>query len=289
MHLASLDHVGCARCASRLELDSLIHDKEIDEGLLYCARCDATFPIVQKLPILWDGIPDYLSSRKALGGCLYRSARTQKMKRFLKASLAAAEFGRDRTHLERRWAGIYQASRRSGFYSVIKRSLDLPSRPALGLEYGCSIGLASAPMSDVCGMVFGVDRSFGALSVAKRSFRKNLDYVVADYRSCVFGRRRFGLVVALNMLDIAEPAELLKRMSRQSDGYMIVSDPYDFDRDNPVARTISAQELRAFIKKMGFDVSAKTRAPSFHPWNLKINDRSTLCYRVDLVVAKRSH
>ena len=92
------------------------------------------------------------------------------MKKFLKSSLSSkSKRGRDRTFLEERWSALYQNSRKTRFYSIVKRELDslLPSETAL--EYGSSIGVVSSHLSETCEFVIGVDKSFGALSFAKKS------------------------------------------------------------------------------------------------------------------------
>ena len=45
-------------------------------------------------------------------------------------------------------------------------------------------------------MVFGIDRSFTALRIAKKLHKNNLDYVVADFLSPMFGKSKFDLVLA---------------------------------------------------------------------------------------------
>ena len=57
----------------------------------------------------------------------------------------------------------------------------------------------TSSMADNHDMVFGIDRSFSALRYAKKSFKNNLDYIVANLLSPVFGKSKFDLILALNV------------------------------------------------------------------------------------------
>lgn len=289
MHEFSLDYLRCVRCGSKLELNAFSKDKEIDEGLLECKKCNLLFPIISKVPILWDDFSKYLSSRIILGGKLHRLAVNEKMKKFLKDSILNTTRGDDRTALEERWRKIYQNSKNSKFYSIIKNELKKIPDSNLALEYGCSIGLITEHLADRHEIVFGVDRSFDAILFAKKSAKTNLDYIVADSLSLIFGKTKFDLILALNVLELIEPLDLLQHISKQiKKGFFIISDPYDFDRGkNSVQKPIDEESLRKNLNKLGFSITANTKNPSFHPWNLRLNSRSTLNYRVDLVVAKK--
>ena len=284
----SLEFLRCVRCGSKLELDTFQLDKEIEEGILECKKCRLTFPIIEKIPILWDDFSKYLSSRKVLGGKLYQLTTSGKMKKFLKFSLSKTiRNSDDRTALEERWSKIYQNSKSSKFYSLIKKNLD-SIKSKLTLEYGCSIGIMTSYLADSHDMVFGIDRSFSALRYAKKSSKLNLDYIVADSLSPVFGKLQFNLVLALNVLELIEPLELLKHVSKQiSDGYFVISDPYDFDRGvNSVRNPFDESILRTNMENLGFKISTKTKKPSYLPWNLKLNPRATLNYKVDLLIGR---
>jgi len=290
MHESSVEFLRCVRCGSRLELEVFTHDLEIEEGIFECQKCKLTFPIIEKIPILWDDFSGYLSSRKILGGKLYRLSNTGKMKNFLKYSLSKTKkTNEDRTILEEKWSKIYQNSKNSKFYYLIKKNLDSIPKSKLVLEYGCSIGTVTSSMSNNHDIVFGIDRSFSALRYAKKSSKNNLDYVVANSISPVFGKSQFDLILALNVLELIEPLELLKHVSRQiSTGYFVISDPYDFDRGtNSVKKPINETKLRTNLEQLGFKISSKTKKPSFMPWNLKLNSRATLNYKVDLIIGKK--
>ena len=287
---SSAKFLKCVRCGSKLELDVFIFDQEIEEGILECKKCNLLFPIIEKIPILWDDFSKYLSSRKVLGGKLYRLASTGKLKNFLKFSLSQTkQTNDDRTALEERWSNIYQNNKSSKFYSVIKKNLNFIAKSKLVLEYGCSIGIITSSLADCHDMVFGIDRSFSALRYAKKSSKNNLDYIVADSLSPVFGKLQFDLILALNILELIEPLDLLKHVSKQiSTGHFVMSDPYDFDRGtNSVKKPIDEATLRTNLWNLGFKISSKTKKPSYIPWNLKLNSRATLNYKVDLIICKK--
>ncbi len=286
---SSLELLRCVRCGSKLELDVLKQDKEIDEGFLECKKCNLLSPIIEKIPILWGDFSKYLSNHKILSGKLYGIANSAQLKKFLKSTLSKTTFIDDRTKLEERWSKIYQNSKNSKFYSLIKTNLDSLPKSKLVLEYGCSIGIISSYLANSHDTVIGIDKSFNAIHYAKKSFKDNLDYVVADSLSPVFGNLKFNLVIALNVLELIEPIDLLKHVSKQiSNGYFVISDPYDFDRGiNSVKKPFDESILRTKIEDFGFQISSKTKKPSQLPWNLKLNPRATLNYKVDLIIGKK--
>jgi len=290
MHEFSLNFIRCIRCGSKLELDVFKKETEIEEGILECKRCELCFPIIKKIPILWDDFSKYVSERIMLGGKLFQLASHDKMKKFVKQSLSNSKRNTDdRTALEERWSKIYQDSEKSKFYSTIKNKLDAMPKSKLVLEYGCSIGIMSSFLANSNQNVFGIDRSFGAISIAKKLQKDNLDYFVADLMSDVFGKTTFDLILVLNVLELTEPKDLLKHISQQiSKGTLVMSDPYDFDRGkNSVKKPLDELALRTCLEELGFSISLNTKKPSYLTWNLKLNPRSTLNYKVDLVIAKK--
>ncbi len=285
---SSLEFLRCVRCGAKLELDVFESDKEIVEGMMQCKKCKLEFPIIQKIPILWDDFSKYLSSRRILGGKLYKLTNSTRLKSFIKKSLNAKD--NDRSYLEEKWARIYQNSKTSKFYDTIKKNLDALPSSKLVLEHGCSIGLVTSHLANSCDLVIGVDRSFSAIQIAKKQLKSNLDYFVADSLSPVFGKLQFDLILALNVLEIIEPKVLLKSISKQiSKGYFVISDPYDFDRgSNSVKNPLDASSLRMNLNSLGFKILHSTKNPSNIPWNLKLNPRATLNYKVDLVIGQKS-
>ena len=290
MHEFSLNFLRCVRCGSKLDLDILQKETEIEEGFLECKKCLSCFPIIKKIPILWDDFSKHISERITLGGKLFGSASHDKMKKYLKHSLSNCRRKTDdRSPLEERWSKIYQNSQKSKFYSIIRNELDALPKSRLVLEYGCSIGAMSSFLADANQNVFGIDRSFNAISIAKKTSKDNLDYFVADLLSDVFGKTKFDLVLALNVLELVEPKDLLKQISQQiHTGTFVISDPYDFDRGkNSVKKPLDELALRENLEELGFAITRKTKKPSYLTWNLKLDSRSTLNYKVDLIIAKK--
>ena len=291
MYESSLKYLKCPRCGNSLELEILLESSEIEEGFLQCKKCKLDFPIISKIAILWDDFSNYISLRKVLSGRLYRFAATKNMKNFLKSSFSNVKFKEDRTQLEDRWAKIYQNSKKSRFYSTINQHIHSLPSSKLGVEYGCSIGIITLQMSKKCDYVFGIDRSFNALQEAKKSTKKNIDYVIADTFSNIFGKLNFDLIIALNVLEIMEPTILLKKLSRQvSNGTVVISDPYDFDRGvNSIKNPVNEKSIREFMHNLGFKITSETKTSSEIPWNLKLHSRATLNYKVDLIIGKKSN
>ena len=285
----SLDYLRCIKCGSKLELDIFKKQREIEEGLLECKKCTSLYPIIEKIPILWDDFPNYISNRRMLGGKLANSVSI-KMNNFLKDSLNKnIKVIEDRTKLEERWADIYQKSRRSRFYSTIKSELRNLQPSKMVLEYGCSIGIMSSFLADSHQIVFGVDRSFSAIKIAMNESKENLDYFVADSLSPLFGKTKFNLILALNILELIEPLDFLKQISLQiQKGYFLITDPYDNDRGkNSVKHPLDEDTLRQNLRNLKFKITSSTFNPSNISWNLKLNPRATLNYKVDLVIAEK--
>ena len=289
MHEFSLNFLRCIRCGSKLAIDVFKKEAEIEEGILECKKCALCFPIIQKIPIIWDDFSKYISERMILGGKLFHLTYHDKMKKFLKHSLFAKQNADDRTALEERWSKIYQNSKKSKFYSIIKNELHAMPKSKLVLEYGCSIGIMSSFLASSNQNVFGIDRSFSAISIAKKTQKDNLDYFVADLMSNVFGKTKFDLILALNILELVEPKDLLQHISKQiTGGTLVLSDPYDFDRGkNSVKKPLDESALRTSLEEFGFDITKKTKTYSYLPWNLNLNPRTTLNYKVDLIIAKK--
>ena len=288
MHEFSLNYIRCVRCKGKLELDKLKEQNEITEGFLYCKNCKLQFPIISKIPILRNNFVSYLSNRMKLGGKLHQQSNHQTMKSFIKKSLKNIKKLEDKTDVEERWARIYQSNTRAKFYSIIRKKLGKLSEAKFALEHGCSIGTISNFMAKNNEITFGIDQSFSAILIAKKHQAKNLDFFVADSLEHPFGNQKFGLVVMLNLLELVEPNELVKIASKQTNDTLILSDPYDYDRGkHSVKHQFTPETLRVELQKNHFRISQDTKKPSHIPWNLTLNPRTRLDYRVDIVVCKK--
>ena len=290
MHESSLELLHCVRCKNKLELENIEENKEIIEGFLICYSCSLTFPIISKTPILWDDFSAYLSPRVILGGQLLHNANSIKMKKFVKKSLSSIKKNiEDRTWIEKKWVDIYENNLNSRFYQIIKKIIKEIKKSEFVLEHGCSIGIISKILSQHNELVFGIDSSYSSIAFAKNSYYKNLDFFVADSLNHPFGNKKFGLVVALNLLDIIEPSKLLKIISQQvHQGSILISDPYDYERGvKSVKHPISEKKIRMILRNFDFKLSRNTSKPSYIPWNLKLNSRTILNYKVDVILGKK--
>ena len=282
-------YLNCIHCKSDLSIESLISGDELQEGFLNCIKCSHAYPVISSVPLMLDNFSSYLSIRMTLGGQLMLMAKSQKMKSFVKAALRKiSRTSKDTSNLERNWSGIYKRSIGSKFYVHVKNSLQKLPRCDLVLEHGCSIGSVAQESAKQNSLVFGIDKSFYGILEAKKHQRKNSDFVVADSLNAPFGRQKFDLVIALNLLDIVEPSDLLDAVSRQTRQFLVLSDPYDFERGkDSVKSKTSPEELRLHLRNAGFRLIQRTNRPSFIPWKLNVNSRLSLNYKVDLIVAQK--
>jgi len=290
MRQSSLEYLRCVNCNSKLDLEVFEKSNEIKEGFLLCKNCTSKYPIISKIPILWSDFVSYLSNRAQLGGYLMNQARNEKLKSFVKSSLKKINRQTtDVTPIEKRWVTTYKNSLKSKFYNHVKNSIKKLSKSDLVLEHGCSIGYITHYLAQKHDIVFGIDQSFFAIAEAKKNNIKNMDCFVANSLSTPFGKRKFGLVVMLNMLELIEPLDFLKVISTQLKGTLVISDPYDFERGkDSVKHRVDEKSLRSELKKLGFVLAQNTNKPSFIPWKLNVNSRLSLNYKVDLVIARNS-
>jgi 2-polyprenyl-3-methyl-5-hydroxy-6-metoxy-1,4-benzoquinol methylase/uncharacterized protein YbaR (Trm112 family) len=290
LYESSLDYLRCVNCKSELSLNSFIKTTEIEEGFLQCIRCKKNYPVILSVPLLLKDLSSYLSIRPKLGGELMLIVKSIKIRSFLKENLRKIKNPQsDTTKLEKNWVAIYKRSIKSRFYTHVKNSIQKIPKCKLVLEHGCSIGHVSTELAKRNDIVFGIDRSFYAILEAKRKNLKNSDFVVADSLNHPFGNKKFDVVVALNLLDIIEPLELLKVILSQTKRFIVISDPYDFERGKDSVKThIDAKEVRLNLMQNGFRLIQSTKQPSFIPWRLNVNSRLHLNYKVDMIVAKNN-
>ena len=290
MFESSLNFIRCPNCGGKLNLDSYKKGREILEGILKCKKCQLDFPIIDKIPIMLIDFDKYISEHKILSGKLYKLASTKKMKEKLKLIFNGISWkNTDKSEVEERWAEIYKNSRNDEFYKKIKRHLELIPKRKVVLEYGCSIGIISNHISDFNEKVFGVDKSFIAIQIAKKEQKNNIEFILSDFASLPFGNKKFDMILGLNILEFIEPNILLKIMNSQiSKGHMIISDPYDYQRGiYSVKHPLNELQIRKKLIQLKFKISSETKKPSFIPWQLKLNNRANLNYKVDIIIAKK--
>lgn len=226
----------------------------------------------------------------SLGGQLLLSAKSDKMRLYIKENLKhVVPASDDTTELEKRWVEIYKRSIKSKFYAKMRSLIQELDVCDLVLEHGCSIGNVAKDASKKHKNVLGIDKSFYGILEAKKHQRKNSDFIVADSLDTPFGNKKFNLVIALNLLDIVEPRKLLHVVSLQADKFLLLSDPYDFERGkNSVKQKTTPEEIRRTIENSGFKLIHGTRRPAYTPWSLNVNPRLRLNYKVDLIVGKKN-
>jgi uncharacterized protein YbaR (Trm112 family) len=282
-----LQYIRCVKCGQSLEIETFEKKTEIVEGLLSCTSCDGAYPIILSIPFLIEDLSSFFSIRAKLGGYLLLHAKNQKIKLLIKKSLKnIKKVGDDTTDLERNWTKIYTKSSGSSFEEKIKNIVQKLSKCNFILEHGCSIGTVSGMMAKHHDMVFGIDKSFFALLEAKKHKTKNMDFFLADSLSRPFGSMMFDLVVALNVLELIEPLKFLKIVGTQSRQFLLLSDPYDYDRGkNSVKTRLDEKTLRSRLRQMGFKLIHCTGKPSFISWKLNVHSRLELHYKADLILA----
>lgn len=218
-------------------------------------------------------------------------AKTTKMRSFVKQALSKIHKNpSDQSIIENRWFEIYKENSNARFYSKIKTAIKSISAGGTALEHGCSIGQVTQHLAKTHSLAFGIDKSYRAISEAKKSKMKNLDFFVADSLAHPFGKTKFDLVVGLNLFDLVEPKILLKLLSGQlrKGGWIVLSDPYDFERGaKSVIEPLYEDSIRRELSRHGIGISKQTRKPSHIPWNLKLHKRAILQYKVDLIMGKK--
>ena len=278
-------------CSGKLDIEILNETTEIFEGFLICRECKQKFPIIDRIPIMMKSFVNYIQSRISLGGNLFLLSKTKKMKNFVKISLSKIKKpSNDLSIIEKRWQHIYQINKNSKFYIEIIQKLSKLQPSKFVLEHGSSIGIISKSLANRHENVFGIDTSFYALSTAKDNSQENTDFFVSDSLFHPFGRKKFDIVIAMNILELVEPVELLNVMFKQlKNGYIVICDPYDYERgQQSVRKPLYENDIRKEINRYGMSVIYNTKIPSSFGWNLKINPRTSLNYKVDLVIAKKS-
>jgi len=282
--------VFCVKCNGILTLDVFDETSEINEGFFICNNCHLKFPIIAKIPILIENLSHFLANRSSLGGLLIDLSLTKLMKEFIKNILSKIKKSEnDFFQTEKRWTDIYLLNKKSSFYKILKSHILKIPKKNFVVEYGSSIGIISNTLGLKHKHVFGIDTSFSALSEAKKSSPENCEYFLADVLQNPLGKKKFDLIVSLNMFELVEPSLLLQTISEQiTRGFIFLSDPYDYDRGkNSVKNPLDENKIRETLIQNKFEINKNTKNPSKINWNLKITDRTQLNYKVDLIIARK--
>jgi|TARA_B110000263_G_scaffold30381_1_gene22999 2-polyprenyl-3-methyl-5-hydroxy-6-metoxy-1,4-benzoquinol methylase/uncharacterized protein YbaR (Trm112 family) len=282
--------IFCVKCKGTLTLDVFDETFEINEGFFFCNYCHLKFPIISKIPILVENLSKFLANRSSLGGLLLELSLTKVMKEFIKNTISKIQKSEnDFFPTEKRWVDIYLLNKKSSFYKNIKLYISKIPQKNFVVEYGSSIGIISNTLGLKHTHVFGIDTSFQALLEAKNKSPKNCEYLLADILQNPLGKKKFDLIVALNMFELVEPSLLLKTIFKQiSNGFIFLSDPYDYDRGkNSVKNPLNENQIREILSQNNFKIIKSTKNPSKINWNLKINARTHLNYKVDIIIARK--
>jgi hypothetical protein len=237
-----------------------------------------------------ENLSKFLANRSSLGGLLLELSLTKVMKEFIKNIISKIQKSEnDFFPTEKRWVDIYLLNKKSSFYKNIKLYISKIPQKNFVVEYGSSIGIISNTLGLKHTHVFGIDTSFQALLEAKNKSPKNCEYLLADILQNPLGRKKFDLIVALNMFELVEPSLLLKTIFKQiSNGFIFLSDPYDYDRGkNSVKNPLNENQIREILSQNNFKIIKSTKNPSKINWNLKINARTHLNYKVDIIIARK--
>ena len=108
--------------------------------------------------------------------------------------------------------------------------------------------------------------------------------------SILLVKKKFDLIVALNLFDIFETSLLIKTISKQiSNGLIFLSDPYDYNRGkNSVKKPLDENQIRETLRQNGFEITKNTKKPTKINWNIKFNERISINYKVDIIIARKS-
>ena len=290
MNRKNSQFIFCVKCKGTLTLDIFDETSEINEGFCICHNCHLKFPIISQIPILVENLAQFLVNRSSLGGLLFEQSLTKPMKEFIKNTMSKIQKSEnDFFQTEKRWTDIYLLNKNSSFYKNIKFHISKIPAKSFVVEYGSSIGIISNTLGLKHTHVFGIDTSFSALLEAKKKSPKNCEYVLADILQNPFGKKKFDLIIALNMFELVEPSLLLNTISKQtSNGFVFLTDPYDYDRGrNSVKNPLNENQIRDILRQNKFQITSTTKTPSKINWNLKINTRTQLNYKVDIIIAKK--
>ena len=281
----------CVKCKGTLDLEILNESSEINEGFLRCKKCKLKFPIISKIPLILENIHQFIENRPSLGGLLLKLSLTQSMKLFIKQIMSKIKKNNnDFFQTEKRWTNIYLTNKNSLFYKTIKSHMTKIPPKSFVIEYGSSIGIISNTLGKKHKHVFGIDTSFSALLEAKKKSPKNCEYILSDVLQNPFGKKKFDLIIALNIFELVEPLALLNTLSSQiQNGLIFLSDPYDYDRGkNSVKHPLYEKQIRETLIKKKFLITKSTKIPSKIIWTLKINNRANLVYKVDIISATKT-
>lgn len=318
MKIQFVNHLICLNHSDkqlRLKLNYLTGDNknECSEGFLYCTTCNTKYPIIEGIAIVVKNISEYIQSRIEMYGKWLLKCSSKEMKEYLKEIGKTLSFPNDTSRYEDggiwympyKW--YHQDSHKEDrlvkslkgnpnpneLYDRIINSIN-PKIDGIGLDIGCAMGKTTLQLAQKYSFVIGIDLSFSFIKEARRymqEFRQgNAEFCVADAESPPFHPMKFDLIIAINLIELVDIKKLLSSchwlLKPQSD--IIITDPYDFNREKEIEKKYDARTFRNLIEESGFEINESyLKKEAFIPWILKINERIYLFYYVDFIKAKK--